>query len=151
MNKVHNTTRCSVYRKRKRNRLGMKNSHFLFLVLFSLTVFTSSFNFLSIDDLEFKYLIKGVTHELNEGLKPSEFDKLTIELTNHEIKIEAFQITLSRGNRAVNISDVKSNTFNLRKFYGEARSGDRIVIEIKKLSDQTISKNAATVMTIRVN
>lgn len=129
----------------------MKASGLLFSFVFIFILFTSSFTILPIVDFEIKFLIKGVDYELKEGLKPSELNELTIESSNQEIKVEAFQVTLARGNRAVEISDVVGNKFNLRKFSSDARSGDRIVVEIKKLSDQSYLQKAVSVLAIRIN
>ena len=129
----------------------MKASGLLFSFLFILVLFCSSFAILPGEDFEIKYLIKGVSHELTDGIKPSEFGELTISSSNKEIKVEAFQITLARGNRAVEITDVNGDKFNLRKYYGTARSGDRIVIEVKELSDQAQFQKALSVVAIRIN
>ena len=129
----------------------MKASGLLFSFLFILVLFCSSFAILPGEDFEIKYLIKGVNHELTYGLKPSELGELTISSSNKEIKVEVFQITLARGNRAVKITDVNGDKFNLREYYGTARSGDRIVIEVKKLSDQTFLQKAVSVLAIRIN
>lgn len=129
----------------------MKGSGLLFSFIFILVLFCSSFINLLDEDFEIKYVIKGISHELTDGLKPSEFGELTISSSNKEIKVEAFQITLARGNRAVKITDVNGDKFNLRKFSGTARSGDRFVIEVKKLSDQTFLQNAVSVIAIPIN
>lgn len=120
-------------------------------LLFSFLLFlTTSFTISTNVNADIKLSIKGIGHDLKEGLKPAEFGELTIESSNKNIKIEAFQITLARGNRAIEISDVKGNKFDLRKYDGYARSGDRIVIEIKKVSDPTFSQQALSVWAIRI-
>jgi len=102
---------------------------------------------------EFKITVSGVDHDyLNDGLKPSEFAELKIESKYDSIVIDSFQITLARGNRAIDISTVKSNKFNLRKYISYARSGDRIVIEIKKSNENNGSSlPSISVITIKVN
>ena len=102
-------------------------------MLFLLVVIICSFTNSSIHDLEIKYAIKGVYHNLKEGLTKSEFNELTLT-TNQDLKVETFQITLARGNRPVKVFDVSGSVFNLRKLVGNARKGDYIVIIIKKLS-----------------
>lgn len=129
----------------------MKASGLLFSFVLTFALFTSSFTILPNEDFEIQFLIKGVDHELKEGLKPSELSELTIVYSNQEIKVEAFQVTLARGNRAIEISDVMGNKFNLRKFSDSARSGDRIVVEVKKLNDQTYLQKAVSVFAIRIN
>lgn len=130
----------------------MKKSPFTFIIFVLLSVLVSSFTPLPTEEPNFKISIKGVNHDLHDGLKPSEFAEMTIESKDETIKIEAFEITLARGNRAISISTIESNTFNLRQFMSQARSGDRIVIEIKKLKSKKESlATANSVITIRVN
>ena len=130
----------------------MKKSPFTFTIFVLLSVLVSSFTPLPTEEPNFKISIKGVNHDLHDGLKPSEFAEMTIESKDETIKIEAFEITLARGNRAISISTIESNTFNLRQFMSQARSGDRIVIEIKKLKSKKESlATANSVITIRVN
>lgn len=118
------------------NRSIAINSMLLILVLLS-----SSFRFSLFHDFQIKYSIKGVYHNLDDGITKAEFNELTLT-TNQELKVESFTITLSRGNGAVKIIDVNSNKFNLRTIAANARSGDYIVIEVKKLSGERHSKNA---------
>jgi len=121
----------------------------VFLVLMFLV---SAFAILPFEDPNFKILVKGVTHDLNEGLKPSEFAKITIVSEDKSIEVSSIEITLARGNRAVSILTVKSDSFDLREFKNEARSGDRIVIQIINVSDKEdllLPDNA--VFTIKVN
>lgn len=81
--------------------------------------------------------VKGVDHDIvKEGIRPAEFGELSIGLKDEDHQIEAFQITLARGNRAVDISNVRGSTFNLKKYTSMARAGDRIVIEIKSTAKQ---------------
>lgn len=130
----------------------MKKSFFFSAIFVLLSLSLPSFSQLPIEYLEFKYSIKGVERDFEDGLKPSEFAELTIETANQNITITAFQITLARGNRAVEISNVESNKFNLKKFADQARTGDRIVIEVKKLSDQSYSLNPVkSIIAIRVS
>jgi len=112
------------------------NSILLILVLLS-----SSFRFSLFHDFQIKYSIKGVYRNLDDGITKAEFNELTLT-TSQELKVESFTITLSRGNRAVKIIDVNSNKFNLRTIAANARSGDYIVIEVKKLSGERHSKKA---------
>jgi len=130
----------------------MKNSFFVSAIFVLLALGFSSFTQLPLEYLELKYSIKGVEHDFEDGLKPSEFAELTIETANQNITITVFQITLARGNRAVAVSNVETNKFNLKKFASQARSGDRIVIEVKKLSDHTYSLNSVkSIIAIRVS
>jgi hypothetical protein len=89
----------------------------------------------AIHDLQIHYQVKGIHHTLNNGISKLEFNEILLT-TNHDLKIEKFRITLSRGNRAVKTMDVHGDRFDLRKFTGVVRSGDYIVIEIKKFSEK---------------
>ena len=103
--------------------------------LFVLAVSLSSFSLFTIEDPKFKISIAGVNHDLNEGLKPSEFAKLTIESADERIEVSSIEITLARGNRAVTILTINSDSFDLREFKEKAQPGDRIVVQIIKVSD----------------
>lgn len=104
-----------------------------FIFSFFIVLFVSSFTLFPTESPNFKILIKGVGHDLKEGLKTSEFAKMTIESNDENVKVETFEITLARGNRAISIQTIDGNSFDLGKYKGQARSGDRIVIDIKKL------------------
>ena len=128
----------------------MKKSSFIFALFIAL--FVSSFTLFPTENPNFKILVKGVDHDLKEGLKTSEFAKMTIESNDENVKVESFDITLARGNRAISISTIESNTFDLGQYRGQARSGDRIVIEIKKLKFKTEPLDTPkAVIAIRVN
>jgi hypothetical protein len=111
--------------------LVMKKLPFIFAFFIFLSV--SSFSFRAEEKPKFTISIKGLNHDLQEGLKTNEFAKMRIESNDENVKVESFEITLARGNRAISNLTIDSNTFDLRKYKGQARSGDRIVIEIKKL------------------
>ena len=130
----------------------MKKSSLLLAYSF-LILFISSFTIYPMEDSKLQITIKGVDHPLQDGLKPSEFAELKVESTIQDIKIESLEITLARGNRAVENSQVKGNSFNLRKYVGRARSGDRIVIEIKKMNseNESLSANTNHIIAIKVN
>jgi hypothetical protein len=109
----------------------MKKLPFIFAFFIFLSV--SSFSFRAEEKPEFTISIKGLNHDLQEGLKTNEFAKMRIESNDENVKVESFEITLARGNRAISNLTIDSNTFDLGKYKGQARSGDSIVIEIKKL------------------
>jgi len=129
----------------------MEKPRFL-LTLFALAVSLSSVTLFPIEDLHFKISIKGVTHDLNEGLKPSEFAKLTIESVDESIEVSSIEITLARGNRAVTILTINSDSFDLRAFKANAQPGDRIVVQIIKVSDtEDLLLPDNTIFIIKVN
>jgi hypothetical protein len=128
----------------------MKKSSFIFALF--IVLFVSSFTLFPTENPNFKILIKGVDHDLKEGLKTSEFAKMTIESNDENVKVETFEITLARGSRAISIQTIDGNSFDLGKYRGQARSGDRIVIDIKKLKFETETQESSTaVFTIAVN
>ncbi len=126
--------------------MKLKNLLFLLAILF----FLSSFN---IESRDVKIKIKNWDErELTQGgIKPSDFTEMTVESLDENLTIESLQITLARGNRAVSISDVNGNNFSLRKLAGDARSGDRLVIEVRKRNLEIESvKPTITVITIPI-
>ena len=124
-------------------------------------IFTSSLvillllcSFVTSEELNFTIKINKLENRniLQDGLTPTEFAELIIESRNKNISIEAFEITLARGNRAISISTIKSNRIDLKQYQDQARSGDRIVIEIKKLSRNTESlASSNAIIAIKVN
>ena len=104
----------------------------------SLVLFLLLSSFVTSEELNFTVKINKLENRniLKDGLKPSEFAEMTVEPTSKNIEIEAFEITLARGNRAISISTIEKNRFDLRQYRDQARSGDRIVIEITKLSNK---------------
>jgi hypothetical protein len=72
---------------------------------------------------------------LTDGLKPSELTQLTIDANDENVKILEFHIIHARGKSPVNVGVVtEGNTFDLNKFRDEAKAGDRIVVEVRKIS-----------------
>lgn len=136
-------------KKEAQSLFNLKKSQFLFLILISITVVTSSYTYLLFHDLKINYSVKGVYQDLNDGITLAEFNELTLT-TNQDLEVVAFEVTLARGNRPVKNFKVNGNTFNLRSFIGNARPGDYIAIEIKKLSGPRSSRQALF-QAIRVN
>ena len=120
-------------------------SSFLIFILLC----TSGYHLYAIHDLQIDYRVKGVYHTLNDGIAKSEFNEISLT-TNHDLRIEKFTITLSRGNRAVKTMDIKGDRFDLRKFISVVRSGDYIVIEVKKFSAK-LDDDCAYFKAIKVN
>ena len=118
--------------------------------LLALLFFLSSFN---IESRDVKIKIKNLDERklIQRGIKPSDFTEMTVESLDENLIVESLQITLARGNRAVSISDVNGNNFSLRKLAGVARSGDRLVIEVRKRNLEIESvKPTITVITIPI-
>jgi len=129
----------------------MEKTRFL-SVLFVLTLVISSFTTFFVDELNFEISVAGVNHELKEGLKPAEFAKLTIESKDEKIKVKSFEITLARGSRAISITTYEGNIVDLNLLKANARSGDRIVIDIKSMSIENESSSPANaIFVIKVN
>lgn len=100
----------------------------------------SSFTFSSNSDYALNIKVKGVETKniIQEGITPSEFAMMTIESNNPSIKIQQFEIVLARGTRAIfpGSHTVSGNQFDLENISDAAKAGDRIVIEIKKVSGE---------------
>ena len=121
------------------------------LILIATQVLLSSF--INDKNLSFKVYVDNIAdRELKKvGIKPVDFADLKISPTDESIQVETIKITLARGNRAIEISTVNSNHFNLGKYKGVARAGDRIVIEVRMLnkSNELLDlSNAIIVMTV---
>ena len=130
----------------------MTKSLFFHLNILLVALVSSAFVQFSLDGLQFKYSIKGVSHDLTDGLEPSEFAELSIKTEDKKLKVESFQITLARGNRAIETTYVKGNTINLSKYVRKVRSGDRLVIEVKVLKNDSESmKPPSSIVTIPIN
>jgi hypothetical protein len=129
----------------------MEKTRFLSFILV-LAVLSNAFAFLSTDEPGFKISIAGVNHELKDGLNPSEFAKLTIESKDEKINVQSFEITLARGSRAISITKYEGNIVDLNLLKANARSGDRIVIDIKSMSIENESSSPANaIFVIKVN
>jgi len=129
----------------------MNKIHFL-PALFILTVSLALSSFNQVEYPNIKISIAGVDHELSEGLKISEFGKMTVVSHNEGVEISSLEITLARGARAVSIDAVEANTFELSKLKANARSGDRIVVDIKsKNSDDTLPSPDNSIIVFKVN
>lgn len=130
----------------------MKNSILFRLTILLVALLASAFVQSSFDGPQIKYLIKGVSHDLKKGLEPSEFEELRIETEDKDLKVESFQITHARGNRAIEVTYVNGNTFDLRKYTRKVRNGDRLVIEVKVLKNHSESiKPQSSIITIPIN
>lgn len=130
----------------------MIKSRFFRLNILLVALLASAFVQTSSGGPQIKYLIKGVSHDLKKGLEPSEFAELRIETEDKDLKVESFQITFARGNRAIEVTYVNGNTFDLRKYNHKVRSGDRLVIEVKVLKNHSESmKPQSSIITIPIN
>jgi hypothetical protein len=104
-----------------------------FLILSVMVLLAS----ISVADLSFTVQVQGAEERnvLTDGLKPSELTQLTIDANDESVKILEFHIIHARGKSPVNVGVVtEGNTFDLNKFRHEAKAGDRIVVEVKKIS-----------------
>lgn len=99
-------------------------------------------------DIEVIYKINGVDHNLSDGITKLEFNELVVT-TNRDIKIEAFTVTLTRGNKAVKTIDITGNEFDLRRFTSVVRPGDYVVIEVKKFNEKR-NNNSVFIKSIKV-
>ena len=120
----------------------MSKLNFLSILIAGFILGLFSYTHLYAEHDEYEISIKGVNRDFfKEGLKVMEFAELNIKSKTGKNKVEAFEITLARGNRAVENRQIAGDHFDLRKYRSMARSGDRIVIEIH--TDSKTSSDAA--------
>jgi len=129
----------------------MKKIPFLFVLLVLPTMSMHTFANLPAGDVLYKISIKGVDHDfIHDGLKPSEFAEMTIECNDENRNIEAFEISLARGSRAISVITVEGNQFALQRYKSQARAGDRLVIEIKVGGNNELPIVAKQVIALRI-
>lgn len=122
----------------------MNKNRFSILILVVLALSTLSFVNAPKDQSKYKITIKGVHRDfLSTGLKSSEFGNLKIESNDTNVKIESFQVTLARGNRAVDVTEVEGSSCDLKKFVNLARPGDRMVLEVISLKGADASPESS--------
>src|SRR5688500_15041848 len=104
-----------------------------FLILSVMVLLAS----ISIADLSFTLKVQGAEERdvMTEGLKPSELTQLTIDANDDKVKILEIEVIHARGKSPLNMGSVtEGNTFDLNKFRGKAKAGDRIVVRVIKIS-----------------
>ena len=100
----------------------------------------------------FHVTIQGIEGRdiLKEGVARTEFARMTLETDREETAIEGFEVVLARGSSPVETFVVDTgNSMDLREFADSARSGDRLVIDVKKVTGIDPA-NASYVMSIPV-
>ena len=60
-------------------------------------------------------------------------------------RIREVEVTLARGTRPAHVQKFRSQKLNLSQFVAQARPGDRLVIEIKKVTRKTYEGKSETV------
>lgn len=119
--------------------------------MYMLSFIICSFTFLPQEYFSYQISISGVDHDFTQvGLKTSELAEMTIKSNDENSKIVSFEITLARGSRAISVTNVKGNKFPLQKLKGQARSGDRLVIELKVSNDKEPDSSATQVIALRI-
>lgn len=103
-----------------------------FLMVFA----TAIANAFVAEDTLFTVTIQGVENRdvLKDGVKPFEMTQVTVDVRDKNFKIHEFEIILARGKSAVGFpaTVVTGNQYDLVKFRGIAKPGDRIVIKVNK-------------------
>ena len=107
----------------------MKKSVFWF-ALIAIAIVTTSLTIIMQQNPGLSFVMAGVDHDLSEGIKISELSTLKGRTKDDVVKIDSMEITLARGNRALGTDKIAGGTYNLSPFKRDARSGDRIVIEV---------------------
>jgi len=127
------------------------------LILFVLPLCLSGFiAFTLANDLAITVKVEGVEQlSLREGLSPSELAMMTIETSNENVSVREFEVILARGSRPVenSVQVIQGNSYDLDKFSQFAKPGDRIVIQLNKLShseeERLTDQNRAIVIPIK--
>jgi hypothetical protein len=127
------------------------------LILFVLPLCLSGFIALTLaNDLAFTVKVDGIGQlDLQEGLSASELAIMTIETSNQNVSVSEFEVILARGSRPVenSVQVIQGNSYDLTNFSRFAKSGDRIVIQLNKLSgseDEALTdQNRAIVIPVK--
>lgn len=100
----------------------------------TLIIFLTAFTHFSTDIPALQVQIQGLENQniVQEGVYPEDFDILSIQTGDQEVQIQQFEIIHARANRPIQVKSVDGNEFDLHNFEEQAKSGDRIVIEIMK-------------------
>ena len=131
----------------------MKLSLYYSLILLSLIV--SSYTIEATVKPAFQVTIQGIEGRnlLKEGVARPEFAPMTIETDQEGIAVKKFEVVLARGSNPVETFEVATgNRMDLREFADSARSGDRLVVDIREVSglDQADISGAKYVIVIPV-
>jgi hypothetical protein len=109
------------------------------IVIFSASSFVANFE----DETKFSISIEGIENfNSKEGISVSEFAKMVIETNSKEISVEEFEIILARGSKPIShpTQVVPGNEFDLAEYAELAKTGDRFVIELRKVNGIEINK-----------
>ena len=85
----------------------------------------------------FHVTIQGIEGRdiLKEGVARTEFARMTLETDREETAVEGFEVVLARGSSPVETFVVDTgNSMDLREFADSARSGDRLVVDVKEVT-----------------
>jgi len=87
--------------------------------------------------LVFSVNVQGVDNRnvLKDGVEPDELANLTINVDGKSLYVDEFDVIHARGKSPVGSMAVKGNSCNLSSFRKKAKSGDRLVIDIKRVVD----------------
>lgn len=103
------------------------------LLILGVMVFLAS---TSRSDLRFTVSMQGLEGKdiLKEGVNAAQLTRLIVRAMDEKIIVEELDITHARGKSAVNKASVRGdNTFDLKDFRSQAKRGDRIIVEIRKV------------------
>jgi hypothetical protein len=129
----------------------MKPSIVLSVMLVSALLAATAF---TVRKLRFSAHIEGIDNRdvTTTGIRASEFSVLTVETADEDLKVTRFEIILARGNSPVERASVQGNSFDLNKFKGSAKPGDRAVLEVKTVSgSEKELTGAERIITIPIN
>ena len=112
------------------------------LVLVACTVvIAASFN---ATELDFTVSVLGLEERdvIKEGLKPIELTTLTIRTNTANVSVAEFRIFHARGKSPINGAVVQGDRFDISQYRKQAKSGDRIVIEVTGVTESGKGKTS---------
>ena len=133
----------------------MKPSFYCSLVILLISIAISSYTAGTAEKPTLQVAIQGMEGQdiLKEGVARTEFALMTIETDQEGTAVKKFEVILARGSSPIERFEVNAgNSMDLREFADSARSGDRLVIDIKEVSgiEQADIFGAAYVISIPV-
>jgi hypothetical protein len=89
---------------------------------------------------DFRVVVQGSEHKniILEGLKPQEMTFLTIHAMDSNMEVTEFELLLARGQSPVGMPGmiVSGNHVGLEKLRPFAKTGDRLVVKVRKVKSQ---------------
>ena len=131
----------------------MKTNYFICSAALLLLLTMSSF-LRTPEESDITIIVQGAEDKdvIRDGLLPSELTYMTLESSDKTTEVAEFQIFLARGQSPVGFPAtlVTGNQVALEKYRPLAKSGDRLVINLRKLKgDQKLPERKVILIPIR--